>query len=161
MNKIDSPLWEQHQRFMTKAIQLAEQAFEEGEVPVGAIIVHNGIIVGKGYNQVEKLGDPTAHAEMLAVSAACDTLEEKYLSDCTLYVTLEPCAMCAGALVWSKIGTIVFGASDSKAGACGSVFNIADNKQLNHSANVIQGIMEFDCQYLLTSFFSAKRNLSS
>lgn len=161
MNKLDSPIWEQHQRFMAKAIMLAEQAFDEGEVPVGAIVVHNGSIVGKGYNQVEKLGDPTAHAEMLAVSAACDTLEEKYLSDCTLYVTLEPCAMCAGALVWAKIGTIIFGASDSKAGACGSVFNIADNKQLNHSANVIQGIMEFDCQYLLTSFFSSKRNLSS
>lgn len=161
MNKLDSPIWEQHQRFMSKAIMLAEQAFEEGEVPVGAIVVHNGSIVGKGYNQVEKLGDPTAHAEMLAVSAACDTLEEKYLSDCTLYVTLEPCAMCAGALVWAKIGTIVFGASDSKAGACGSVFNIADNKHLNHSANVIQGIMEFDCQYLLTSFFSAKRNIST
>ena len=142
---------------MVKAIQLAEKAFEEGEVPVGAIVVHNNHIVGKGYNQVERLNDPTAHAEMLAVSAACDTLGEKYLSDCTLYVTLEPCPMCAGALVWSKIGTVVYGASDSKAGACGSVFNIAQNQQLNHRPEIIQGIMEADCQYLLTSFFSTKR----
>lgn len=142
---------------MVKAIQLAEKAFEEGEVPVGAIVVHNNQIVGKGYNQVERLNDPTAHAEMLAVSAACDTLGEKYLSECILYVTLEPCPMCAGAIVWSKLGTVVFGASDSKAGACGSVFNIAQNQQLNHRTEVIQGILEADCQYLLTSFFSSKR----
>lgn len=142
---------------MAKAIQLAEKAFEEGEVPVGAIVIHNNQIVGKGYNQVERLNDPTAHAEMLAVSAACDTIGEKYLSECTLYVTLEPCPMCAGALVWSKIGTIVYGASDSKAGACGSVFNIAHNQHLNHRAEIIQGILEADCQYLLSSFFSSKR----
>lgn len=142
---------------MAKAIQLAEQAFEEGEVPVGAVVVRNNVVVGKGYNQVEKLNDPTAHAEMLAISAACDTLGEKYLSDCTLYVTLEPCPMCAGGLVWAKIGTIVFGASDAKSGACGSVFNIAQNNQLNHSPEIIQGILEHDCEYLLTSFFKSKR----
>lgn len=157
MSNSDEPIWQSHQRFMVKAIQLAEKAFEEGEVPVGAIVVHNNQIVGKGYNQVERLNDPTAHAEMLAVSAACDTLGEKYLSECILYVTLEPCPMCAGALVWSKLGTVVFGASDSKAGACGSVFNIAQNQQLNHRTEVIQGILEADCQYLLTSFFSSKR----
>ncbi len=157
MSNSDEPIWQSHQRFMVKAIQLAEKAFEEGEVPVGAIVVHNNQIVGKGYNQVERLNDPTAHAEMLAISAACDTLGEKYLSECTLYVTLEPCPMCAGALVWSKIGTVVYGASDSKAGACGSVFNIAQNHQLNHRAEIIQGILEADCQYLLTSFFSSRR----
>lgn len=157
MSNSDEPIWQSHQRFMVKAIQLAEKAFEEGEVPVGAIVVHNNQIVGKGYNQVERLNDPTAHAEMLAVSAACDTLGEKYLSECILYVTLEPCPMCAGAIVWSKLGTVVFGASDSKAGACGSVFNIAQNQQLNHRTEVIQGILEADCQYLLTSFFSSKR----
>ncbi len=157
MTNLNEPIWQSHQRFMAKAVMLAEQAFEEGEVPVGAIVVHNNIIVGKGYNQVEKLGDPTAHAEMLAISAACDTLEEKYLSDCTLYVTLEPCPMCAGALVWSKIGTIVYGASDPKSGASGSVFNITQNEVLNHKAEVIQGILEQDCEYLLKAFFSSKR----
>ena len=142
---------------MAKAVMLAEQAFEEDEVPVGAIIVRNNIIVGKGYNQVERLNDPTAHAEMLAISAACDTLEEKYLSECILYVTLEPCPMCAGGLVWSKIGTIVYGASDAKAGACGSAFNITQSDHLNHKPEVIQGILEADCEYLLKAFFSSKR----
>jgi tRNA(adenine34) deaminase len=136
---------------------LAEQAFEEGEIPVGALIVRDNVIVGKGYNQVERLGDPTAHAEMIAISAACNTLDEKYLSDCTLYVTLEPCPMCAGGLVWCKIGRIVFGASDPKSGACGSVFNIAQHSQLNHSPEVIQGILETDCEYLLKVFFQSKR----
>ena len=116
MNKIDLPVWQKHQRFMARAFMLAEQAFEEGEVPVGAVLVHKGQIIGKGYNQVERLNDPTAHAEMIAISAACETLAEKYLKDCTLYVTLEPCPMCAGAAVWSKLGGIVFGAVDPKSG---------------------------------------------
>ena len=157
MDNLNEPLWQSHQRFMAKAIMLAEQAFEEGEVPVGAIVVYKNTIVGKGYNQVERLNDPTAHAEMIAISAACDTLGEKYLSECTLYVTLEPCPMCAGALVWSKIGTIVFGASDVKSGASGSVFNITHNELLNHKAEVIQGVMEQDCEYLLKAFFTSKR----
>lgn len=157
MDNLNEPLWQSHQRFMAKAVLLAEQAFEEGEVPVGAIVVYNNSIVGKGYNQVEKLNDPTAHAEMLAISAACDTIAEKYLTDCTLYVTLEPCPMCAGALVWSKLGTVVFGATDAKSGGCGSLFNIVGNTSLNHKVNVIQGILEHDCEYLLRSFFSSKR----
>ena len=157
MSTLNAPVWQVHQKFMAKAVMLAEQAFEEGEVPVGALVVHNNVIVGKGYNQVEKLNDPTAHAEMLAISAACSTLEEKYLNECTLYVTIEPCPMCAGGLVWAKIGTIVFGASDPKAGACGSVFNIAQNNQLNHSPELIQGILEQDCEYLMKSFFASKR----
>lgn len=157
MDNLNKPLWQAHQQFMAKAVMLAEQAFEEGEVPVGAIVVHKNTIIGKGYNQVERLGDPTAHAEMLAISAACDTLGEKYLSECTLYVTLEPCPMCAGALVWSKIGTIVFGASDVKSGASGSVFNITQNDALNHKAEIIQGILEQDCEYLIKAFFASKR----
>lgn len=157
MSKSDEPIWQAHQRYMAKAVMLAEQAYEEGEVPVGALVVHQNTIVGKGYNQVERLNDPTAHAEMLAISAACDTIGQKYLNDCTLYVTLEPCAMCSGALVWSKIGRIVFGASDPKAGGSGSVFNITQNQKLNHSAEVIQGILEQDCEYLLKSFFATKR----
>lgn len=157
MDNLNNPLWQPHIRFMTQAILLAEQAFEEGEVPVGAIVVHKNTIVGKGYNQVEKLNDPTAHAEMLAISAACDTLNEKYLNECTLYVTLEPCPMCAGAIVWAKIGTIVFATTDPKSGACGSIFNITHNNSLNHKPEVIQGILENDAEYLLKSFFSSKR----
>jgi tRNA(adenine34) deaminase len=150
-------LWNTHQQHMTKALMLAEQAFEEGEIPVGAIVVKDNMIIGKGYNQVEKLSDPTAHAEMIAISAACETLGNKYLKGCTLYVTLEPCPMCAGALVWSKIDTIVYGASDSASGGSGSLFNITANNNLNHQIEVIQGILEMDSEYLLKSFFGAKR----
>jgi tRNA(adenine34) deaminase len=142
---------------MAKALQLAEQAFEDGEIPVGAIVVHNNQIIGKGYNQVERLKDPTAHAEMIAISAACETLENKYLQDATLYVTLEPCPMCAGAIVWSKISRVVYGASDPKAGAGGSLLNILENPGLNHQPEVIQGILEQDSEFLLKSFFSSKR----
>lgn len=145
---------------MAKAVLLAEEAAENNEVPVGAVIVKENIIVGKGYNQVERLNDPTAHAEILAISAACDTLENKYLDGCTLYVTLEPCAMCAGALVWSKIERVVFGASDPKAGGCGSLFNIASNKNLNHQIEIIQGVLENDCEYILKEFFRKKRTNS-
>lgn len=136
---------------------LAEQAYEEKEIPVGAVIVKDGSIVGRGYNQTERLTDPTAHAEILAISAACSTLDNKYLDGCTLYVTLEPCPMCAGALVWSKIDRIVFGASDAKAGACGTVFNLAANNRLNHQIEVIQGIMEADCEWILQEFFRQRR----
>lgn len=142
---------------MARAFMLAEQAFDEREVPVGAVVVHNERIVGKGYNQVQRLNDPTAHAEMLAISAACETLGEKYLNECTLYVTLEPCPMCSGAAVWSKLKTVVFGATDAKAGGCGSVFNIASNQKLNHQVEVIQGIMEPECEHLLKAFFKERR----
>ncbi|WP_428841713.1 tRNA adenosine(34) deaminase TadA [Halalkalibaculum roseum] len=147
-----------HQQHMQKAFLLAEQAYEEKEIPVGAIIVKQDRIIGKGYNQTERLKDATAHAEMLAISAACSTLDNKYLEGCTLYVTLEPCPMCAGALVWSKIDRIVFGATDSKSGACGSLFNLAANNKLNHQVEVIQGIMEQDCEWLLKQFFQEQRS---
>lgn len=147
----------QHRQFMQKAFMLAEQACEEKEIPVGAVIVKDNRIVGRGYNQTERLTDPTAHAEILAISAACATLDNKYLEGCTLYVTLEPCPMCAGALVWSKISRIVFGASDPKAGACGSVFNLAATNKLNHQIEVIQGIMEPDCEWILKQFFRERR----
>ncbi|MBD3615774.1 MAG: nucleoside deaminase [Gracilimonas sp.] len=142
---------------MARAFTLAEQAFEEGEVPVGAVLVYKGQIVGKGYNQVERLNDPTAHAEMIAISAACETLAEKYLNDCTLYVTLEPCPMCAGAAFWSKLGGIVFGAVDPKSGGCGSIFNIASNQKLNHQVEVIHGVMEAESEHLMKEFFKSKR----
>lgn len=137
---------------------LAEQAYDEDEIPVGALIVKGDRIIGKGYNQTERLKDATAHAEMLAISAASATLENKYLKGCTLYVTLEPCPMCTGALVWSKIDRVIFGAVDPKSGACGSVFNLASNKKLNHQIEIIQGVMEQDCEWLLKKFFQQQRN---
>lgn len=147
-----------HDIFMHQALKLAETAYRNNEVPVGAVVVKDERVIGKGYNQVELLNDPTAHAEMLAISAACSTIQEKYLKECTLYVTLEPCAMCAGALVWSKINRVVFGAMDEKAGACGTVFNISSNLKLNHQVEIIQGVLEQDSKYLLQQFFKEKRN---
>ena len=146
-----------HQKFMQKAFSLAEQAYDEEEIPVGAIVVKDDRIVGRGYNQTERLTDATAHAEMLAISSAFATLDNKYLDGCTLYVTLEPCPMCTGALVWAKIDRIVFGASDSNAGACGTVFNLASNEKLNHRIEVIQGVMEQDCEWILKEFFKVRR----
>ena len=107
---------------------------------------------------METLNDPTAHAEIIAITSACATLENKYLNGCTLYVTLEPCSMCAGALIWSKIDRLVFGATDEKAGACGSILNIAQNKSLNHHVEIIQGVLELDASELLKQFFKSRRN---
>lgn len=146
-----------HYNYMNQAFRLAETAYDKGEVPVGAVIVHGDRIVGKGYNQTEMLADPTAHAEMIAISSAAATLQNKYLKDCTMYVTLEPCPMCAGAAVWSKLNRIVFGAPDEKGGACGTLFNIASNNKLNHQIEIIQGVMESDCKFLLQKFFREKR----
>lgn len=146
-----------HNIFMQQAFLLAETAYRKGEIPVGAVVVQDKRIIGKGYNQVESMNDPTAHAEMIAISAACATINSKYLTDCTLYVTLEPCPMCTGALVWSKLSTVVFGTPDERAGACGSIFNIGSNKKLNHRVEIIQGVLEADCKHILQSFFKEKR----
>ena len=142
---------------MRQALHLAEQAAEEDEVPVGAVIVYEDRIIGRGYNQVERLKDPTAHAEILAISAACQTLNSKFLEGCTLYVTLEPCPMCSGALVLSRLERIIFGATDPKMGACGSIYNISQDPRLNHRIEIIQGIMEFDAEFLLKQYFERKR----
>lgn len=147
-----------HRKYMQKAFLLAEQAYDEKEIPVGALVVRDNQIIGKGYNQTELLKDPTAHAEILAISAACSTLGSKYLEGCTMYVTLEPCPMCAGALVWAKIDRLVFGAPDAKAGASGSLFNIASNQKLNHQIEIIQGVMEQECEWLLKQFFLERRS---
>lgn len=156
-----SPSLQQHQQFMRHAFTLAEDAKDAGEIPIGAIIVKDNRIVGRGYNQTELLKDATAHAEMIAISAASATLANKYLEGCTLYVTLEPCPMCAGALVWSKIDRIVVGASDPKSGACGSIFNLSSNNKLNHQVEVIQGVLEQDCEWILKQFFAEKRSSSN
>ena len=147
-----------HRKFMTKALEEAKQAERNEEIPVGAVVVLENRIIGKGFNQVEMLKDPTAHAEMLAISAACSTIHNKYLTGATLYVTLEPCPMCAGAIVWSKLKQVVFGAVDEKAGACGSLFNITSNKKLNHRVEVIQGVMEYESKEILQDFFRKKRS---
>lgn len=143
---------------MRQALLEAEKAYHSGETPVGAVIVHDNRIIARGHNQVELLSDPTAHAEMIALSAACIHLGRKYLSDCTIYVSLEPCPMCAGALVWSKIDKLVYGAQDENAGASGSIFNITCNPRLNHGMEVVQGIMEMESESLLKSFFEKLRN---
>lgn len=153
----NEPIWQQHQFYMSKAIELAEQAYEYGEVPVGAVVVQENKIIGKGFNQTQMHQDATAHAEMIALSAAFETKGSKYLHGATLYVSLEPCVMCAGALMWSKIDRLVFGASDPKSGACGSLFSIHDDKKLNHRFEVIQGILEADAEFLMKTFFAKKR----
>lgn len=144
---------------MREALKQARTAQEEDEVPVGAVIAINQKIIARAHNQVEILKDPTAHAEMIAITQAASALSSKWLLDCTLYVTLEPCGMCAGALVLSRIKRICFGAFDPKTGACGSVFNIARNPKLNHSIEIGSGLMAQECGGLVTEFFVRKRNL--
>lgn len=143
---------------MGHALSEALKALHADEIPVGAVVVHAGNIIGRGHNQVEMLKDPTAHAEMIAITSACATLGNKFLDECTLYVTLEPCPMCAGAAVWSRMKCIVYGASDLKAGACGTLFNIGANKKLNHQCEIIQGVREPECEELLRRFFMDRRN---
>ena len=143
--------------FMKQALKEAQRAFEEDEVPVGAVVVMNNKIIGKGYNQVEKLTDSTAHAEILALTAAFNFLNSKYLPDATVYVTLEPCFMCSGALYWSKIGKVVYGASDEKNGFS----SVADKKSPFHPKTIIQsGIQAEACADLMKRFFKEKRHLS-
>ncbi len=141
-----------HEYFMKLALKEAGYAYEEDEVPVGAIVVSNNKIIGKGYNQTERLKDVTAHAEMIAITAAANYLGSKFLENCTLYVTLEPCLMCASALKWARISTLVYGANDIKAG-----YSLMQGKVLHPKTEVVTGIMENDCGSLLTQFFKEKR----
>jgi len=143
--------------YMREALREAEKAFEKDEVPVGCVIVHQGKIIARGHNQVELLKDPTAHAEMIALTSAAEHLQSKWLNDAALYVTIEPCSMCAGALVLARVKRVVFGACDPKTGACGSVANIADNKKLNHRIKITKGVLEEECAGLLKEFFRQKR----
>lgn len=146
-----------HEIWMQYAYREAEKAYEKGEIPIGAVIVFDNMIIGKGHNQVETLKDPTAHAEIIALTSAAEYLISKVLLGCTMYVTLEPCSMCAGAIVLAKLDALYFGAYDNKSGACGSVLNITNNKALNHRLNVTGGIMDDKCGELLRSFFDVKR----
>lgn len=146
-----------HDTFMNYAYREAETAYEEQEIPVGCVIVFQNTIIAKAHNQIETLKDPTAHAEIIAITSAAEYLQSKQLVGCSMYVTLEPCAMCAGAIVLSKIENLYFGAFDNKSGACGSVMNITNNKQLNHNCNVTGGILDDKCREILRSFFDVKR----
>lgn len=147
------------QIFMRQACNLAQQAASEDEVPVGAVIVHANRVIGAGYNQRESLNDPTAHAEMIAITQAAAALESWRLEECTLYVTLEPCPMCAGAIVQARLPRVVYGAPDPKAGAVDSLFRLLDDPRLNHRSAVTAGVMADTCGAMLSEFFRAKRQL--
>ena len=142
------------EQYMQQALRQAQQAFEEDEVPVGAVVVLGGRIIARGYNQVEKLADPTAHAEMIALTSAFNNLGSKYLPEAHLYVTVEPCVMCAGALYWSKIGRVVWGASDPKNGFSRLQPAVSP---FHPKTSLTSGVLEAECSSLMKAFFKAKR----
>jgi tRNA(adenine34) deaminase len=143
--------------FMRQALSEAELAFEEGEVPVGAVVVKDDRIVGRGRNQMERLGDPTAHAEILVIGAAAEHFESWRLLGATLYSTVEPCVMCAGAIVQARVERLVYGAADPKFGGCVSLFQIPSDSRLNHRVDVVGGILAEQSAALLREFFARKR----
>jgi tRNA(adenine34) deaminase len=147
--------------FMREALRLATKAREADEVPVGAVVVRAGKIIGRAYNQVELLKDATAHAEMLALTQAEAAAGDWRLVDCDLYVTKEPCVMCAGALIHVRIRRVVFGCADKRSGAAGSVMNLLQNPVLNHCCEITSGILQDECAAILQDFFRQKRNLNS
>lgn len=143
--------------YMSEAIKEAMKAFDADEVPVGAVVVHNGRIIARAHNQIKLLKDPTAHAEMIAITQAAAHLASERLLETTLYSTVEPCAMCAGAMVLGRIKRLVYGAEDPKTGACGSVMNVVNNRKLNHRISVVKGVLEKESATLLKEFFALKR----
>jgi len=154
-------LFQEHvYKFMYAALQEAEKAVELNEVPIGAVVVHQNKIIGRGFNQVEMLKDSTAHAEMLAITAASNHLQSKFLDQCDLYVTIEPCVMCCGAILLTKINNIYFGIHEPKFGASGSLFNILESGKYNHKPNVFSGIYADESKHLMEKFFQQKRNES-
>jgi len=147
---------EESQRFMRSALKEAGKAFEMNEVPIGAVVVHNNQVIGKGFNQVEKLKDPTAHAEMIAITAAANHIGDWRLNECDIYVTVEPCIMCTGAILNARLRNLFFAEFDPKFGACGSLYNLLLEKKYNHTINVYSGICADESRMLLQEFF---RNL--
>ncbi len=147
----------QDERYMQMALEQARIAEENGDVPIGAIIVGENGIIGKAYNQREQLQDPTAHAEIIALTQAAAAMENWHLNGCTIYVTLEPCPMCAGALVLSRMDRLVYGCDDPKAGACRSLYNIVQDERLNHRLEVTSGILAEQCREQLQGFFVKRR----
>ncbi len=148
---------EADEAFMAAAVALAREAAERDEVPVGALIVRGDRVIARAHNQVEQLRDPTAHAEMIALTQAAGTIGRKWLLGCTMYVTIEPCSMCAGALVLARVERVVYGAADPKAGACGSVLDVLGEPRLNHRVRVRGGVAGPLCGELMRAFFQAKR----
>ncbi len=148
-----------HALWMQIALEEARAALEENEVPIGAVIVRGREVLGRAHNQREQLRDPTAHAEMIAITQAAAALGSWRLEDCTLYVTLEPCPMCAGAIVQARIPQVVYGAADPKAGAVGSLYRLLDDPRLNHRAEVVSGVLAEACGEILTRFFKDQRGL--
>lgn len=144
-------------RYMRLALEQAQIARDQGEVPVGAIVVKDGVVIGRGYNQPIGRHDPTAHAEIVALRQAAAHLGNYRLPDCELYVTLEPCVMCSGAMMHARVARIVYGAPDPKTGACGSVVNLFEQEKLNHHAHTVGGVLADDCAAMLRSFFAARR----
>jgi len=151
------PQFAADERFMKEALAQAKDAQDSDEVPVGAVITFKNQIIARAHNQVEMLKDPTAHAEMIAITQATNHLSCKWLSECCLYVTIEPCSMCAGALVLSRIKRLVFAAEDPKTGACGTLMNIAQHSGLNHKISIQQGILEPECSQIMKDYFRKKR----
>ena len=142
---------------MRAALREAGASAAADEVPIGCVIAHEGIVIGRGHNQTEALQDATAHAEIVAIGAASNALGSWRLSECTLYVTLEPCAMCAGAIILARVGRLVYGAADPKAGACGSVLDVIHETRLNHRVEVTSGVLAEECGGILKTFFARKR----
>jgi tRNA(adenine34) deaminase len=147
----------QHELYMKHALAEARKAFDEDEVPVGAVIVHEGQIIARAHNQIKTLKDPTAHAEMIAITQAASHLQNERLNECILYATIEPCSMCVGAAMLARFKSIVFGANDPKTGACGSAIDLIKPGLYNHTIEVISGIMEAECRTIMQEFFLAKR----
>ena len=147
-----------HEHFMRLALEEAELALGEDEVPVGAVIVHEDRVIGRAHNQRERLRDPTAHAEMIAITQAAEARRSWRLDGCTLYVTLEPCPMCAGAILQARIPTLVYGAADPKAGAVHTLYRLLDDQRLNHRCLIVSGVLAEPCGQILTRFFRQRRS---
>lgn len=154
---LDRPDADIDTHFMRYALVEAQAAYDEGEVPVGAVVVLDGRIVGRGHNQTERLHDPTAHAEMIALTAACETANNHRLNGATLYVTLEPCLMCCGAMVLARVARLVYAATDPKTGCCGTVINALEGKHVNHKVRIEGGVMAEEAAGLLRAFFRQRR----
>ena len=144
--------------YMKEALKEAKKAFAKDEVPVGCVIVHKNIIIARAHNQIRMLKDPTAHAEMIAITQASNSLQNERLRDCVLYVTIEPCSMCVGAMVLARIKDLIYAADEAKSGACGSALNIINHKNLNHKIKIEKGILGEESSSLMKEFFKKKRN---
>ena len=157
---MENPFVPDHARWMQEAFRQAEKAFDANEIPVGAVVVKNGQIVGRGFNQRERLNDPTAHAEIIAITAAANTVEDWRLTGCTLYVTKEPCSMCSGAIVNARLAMVVFGCYDDEKGCCGSIYNMCADSRLGKPIPVKGGILEEQCLSIIQEFFRNKRRIN-